>query len=537
MTVSAAPSLFEPAPRAPVAPAPAPVAPRSPLARTLFLLGALAVTAAAVALRLHHQTTSYELGIDELQYAFVGNSFAAGHGPELFGQPFFLHPPLFFALLGALIGQPTAAVTVPFVVGLRWIELIFAGLNTLLVVAVARRVAGRGRLAHAAALTAGALYALDPFVVRFDSRLLLEAPAMTATLAGLLATLLAVERAGRARVVWLVVAGLVLGVAITTKTTSALTTTVPMLLVFATGRVLRRREAAGVIALQVAVYNAYILWIAATGRFADWFEATLGGVFRAVGVHAQTGFNAPGAPSFTERVIANLSQFSTSYLLIAAAVGYLAVALYRDLDAGRTRGRHAAGVEGVEGATTRLLVYWLVGVAVSLVYTFLFAEIEEQTFYLFAVPSTLVVAVMVARIGRRRKPVRALVAGLVVVLLAGSGAVWWNTHVRTTDDTYLQLAAFLAPESGGGTVLALGEHTAQFVLPGFLLVTVEDADRYHARYALVSTQLAKLGLAPVSSEEIAELAAAHPVVFRASGRTSGDLILFDLTKTHRGATR
>jgi 4-amino-4-deoxy-L-arabinose transferase-like glycosyltransferase len=530
MSRSAAPSLVEPAPDQP-ATEPIPTSRRTPIitTRILYLLGTLAVVAGAVWLRFHHQSSSYELGIDELQYAFVGNSFAAGQGPELFGQPFFLHPPLFFVLLGSLIGQPVAFVSVPFVVGLRWVELVFAGLNALLVVSIARRVVGPSRLGYPAALIAGALYALDPFVVRFDSRLLLEAPAMTATLAGLLAALLAVERAGRARVIWLVVAGLMLGVAVTTKSTSALTTTLPMLLVFATGRVLRRREAAGVIALQISVYNSYVWWTAGTGRFTDWFDATLGGVFRAVGVRSETGFNAPGAPSFVERVTANLSQFSPSYLLIAVAGGYLVMALYRDLDAGASRGRHAAGTDAT-AATTRLLVYWLVGVAASVAYTFVFAEIEEQTFYLFAVPSTLVIAVMITRAARRGPRVQVLMAALVTVLLAGSSAVWWNVHVRTTDDAYLEVAEFLAPSANTGTVIALGEQTAQFVLPGFLLVTIDDAERTHARYALVSTQLAKLGLAPISTQVIDDLAEKHPVAFQASGRTSGDLIVFDLTR-------
>ena len=257
-------------------------------------------------------------------------------------------------------------------------------------------------------------------------------------------------------------------------------------------------------------------------------------MFRAIGVKAETGFNAPGAPSFVERLTANLSQFGPSYLLIAVASGYLVVALYRDLDSGASRGRHAAASE-VSAATTQLLIYWLVGVAMSLAYTFLFAEIEEQTFYLFAVPSTLVIAVMTIRAARRGPRVRVLMAALVTVLLAGSSAVWWNVHVRTTDDAYLEVAAFLAPEANTGTVVALGEQTAQFLLPGFLLVSIDDADRHHARYALVSTQLSKLGLAPISSQVIDDLAAEHPVAFQASGRTSGDLIVFDLTRKRPGA--
>jgi 4-amino-4-deoxy-L-arabinose transferase-like glycosyltransferase len=401
--------------------------------------------------------------------------------------------------------------------GLRPVMVVFAAANCLLVVAIARRLTGR-----LAALVAGVLYALDPFIVRFDSRVMLEAPTMTATLLGLAAALVGVERTGRTRLVWLGAAGIAFGVAITTKSTSALVTTLPLLLMCATSSGPRRREAAGMVVVQCTVYACYVGWVASTGHLGDWFGQTLHGVVRATG-KPQTGFNAVGAPTVTDRALANLTQFGPSYLLIGVAVASILVLLFEDMrERGRT-GRHAL----LGGDTiVRMLTCWLGGVVLAIGYTFAFGELEEQTFYLMAVPSTIVIAVLAARTHGRTG--RIVVALGVVAVLAWSAQVWTAVH-NGRDDAYRRLVEHLAPMRDRGTVIALGEYTAQFVLPGFGLVPLgTSGSAPGARYALVSTQLADLRLAPVSSATIAEMNRRYRVVFTAHGRTSGDLRLYDL---------
>jgi 4-amino-4-deoxy-L-arabinose transferase-like glycosyltransferase len=481
--------------------------------RAAFVLATLALVAATVALRLYHQTTAYEVSMDEIQYADVANSFAAGLGPRLFGDPFFLHPPLFFAMLGATISTPAAPMTLPFVISLRWFEVVFACANVALVVAVTRRITGRK-----AALVAGVLYALDPFVVRFDSRLFLEAPTMTFILGGLLALAVAVERSGQVRTGLLLAGGVLFGAAVTTKSTAALVTAVPLLIMFATGWVLRRREAFGVLAAQCGVYGLYVAVVAASGSFAVWYDQTLGGVFRAIGVHAVTGFNAKGAPSFLARLSANATLFTPSYLLIALAAGFVG---WQVLRLGLAVARRRAVVVRPVAA---LFLVWLSGIFAAVAYTFAFAEIEEQTFYLLAVPATIVVAAMTAR-GTLPWKARAIVLGAVPALAVSAAAVWVGVHT-VRDDAYLQMEQYLATRAEKGTALALGEYTAQFVSPGYVILPITQAG--YARYALVSTQLSALGLAPVTSEGIDDLLAAHPIAFEADGRTSGRLILFDL---------
>lgn len=469
-------------------------------------------------LRLYHQTVSYELFVDEIQYAYVSNSVAAGNGPMLFGDPFFLHPTLFFAYLAALIGHPVPYMTVGFVLGLRPFVVPFAVLNCILVIVIARRITGRRT-----ALVAGALYSLDPFIVRFDSRVMLEAPTLTATLAGLAAALVAVQSQGRRRTTMVVLAGLAFGIAITTKSTSALVTTLPLLLMLVVSGGPRRRETITMIAVQCGVYGIYVVWVAATGHFGDWFIQTLHGVVRAA-AKPQTGFNSIASPTFGDRIVAQATQFGPSYLLIAVAGGAIAVLIFEEI---RSRGR--VGRHSILDAEPhiRMLTCWLAGVIIAIGYTAAFGELEEQTFYLMAVPSTIVIAVLAARTHSR--------AGLVVLwtavaaVLLWSGQVWSVVHSQE-DDSYLRLAAHMQPLAGSNVPIAMGEKTAQFVMPGFIIVALDGTETPPgAKFALVSTELSRLHLSSVTSEDIAELDRRYPVVFVTSSRTVGELRLYDLT--------
>ena len=62
------------------------------------------------------------------------------------------------------------------------------------------------------------------------------------------------------------------------------------------------------------------------------------------------------------------------------------------------------------------------------------------------------------------------------------------------------------------------------------LTSLDVARRNDCRYAIVSTQLSALGLANSTTELNAEIARDYPVVIAAHGRTSGDLLVYDLDR-------
>jgi 4-amino-4-deoxy-L-arabinose transferase-like glycosyltransferase len=510
----------------------------------VFVLAGLVLVAAAVVLRGYDQHSAYELFMDEVQYADVANSFAEGNGPQLFDAPFFLHPPLAFLYFSRFISAPQTSMTVEFVLSLRPANLLFAAANTALVVACARRVVPRW-----AALVAGAFYALDPFVIRFDSRLMLEAPMLFGVLAGLLCLLLAVESpTGRRRWVLLVAGGLLWGLAITTKTNAGLVTGLPLLIMLVFSWGLRRREAATVFGCELGFYFCYVLWTVVTGRFPGWAEQTFGGVLRAVGLVKETGFSSANSPSFSSRIVANLSLTGTSYVLIGTASIFAAWFVLLSWRSLRLRGepgdrfadpRDLGGRVRAPGeAALALIACWIAGVLGAITYTFGLGEVEEQTFYLLAVPLSVVAGLLVTRLARARRLLSVVGLALVALVLAGSAGIWWNIRSQT-DDTYSAFSAWLfANVDPKTTHIALGEHTAQFVMPGygvFPLVTLADARASNSRYGVVSTQLSALGLADVTPQTIAELDRRYPVVFLAHGRTAGDLKVYDFGRPLDGS--
>ncbi|MCD2192364.1 glycosyltransferase family 39 protein [Actinomycetospora endophytica] len=528
-----------------------------PVARpgqTVYVVGAIVLAVLAVGLRAYHQLQSYELFMDEVQYADVANAFAGGRGPQLWDEPFYLHPPLAFLFFSLFVTHPVNDMTVGAVLSLRPALLIFGFVNTLLVVAVTRRVVGRW-----ASLIAGLVYALDAFVVRFDSRVMLEAPMMFSVLAGVLCLLVAVERETvRARRGFLVAAGLFFGLAVATKSTSGLITAVPLMIMIVTGWGLRRREACGVLGLLFGVYGVYVLIVLLSGNISFWFDQTLAGTFRAIGLIKETGFTSKSnSPGFASRILANLSLFASSYALIGVAVCYALYLLFigwRTLRGPRTgkRGAHAAPPGGAHAriragdprvsgdpreATLSLVTCWLAGVLAAIMYTGALGEVEEQTFYLLAVPSTVVIGLLVTQAGRWAPPWRVVVGVAVVALFAGSLWGWWQVHT-TRDDGYERVIPQVFAQVDHSAQICLGEQTAQFIMPGFgvhKLTSLDIARRNGCSYAIVSTALSNQGLANSTTDLNAEIAHDYPVVLSAHGRTSGDLLVYDLNRPLPGS--
>ena len=130
-------------------------------------VGVFAVT---VGLRLFHLRTSYDVFLDESIYSRI-SAGAAADGRLVFGNyPFYLHGPLSFYLQAFVIrvfGIGGTAIEV--IDRLRVFNVLVAGGVAVLVYAIVRAIS-RPRWG----LLAAALFAFDPFIISFDSRLFLE---------------------------------------------------------------------------------------------------------------------------------------------------------------------------------------------------------------------------------------------------------------------------------------------------------------------------------------------------------------------------
>ncbi|MEV4345035.1 glycosyltransferase [Actinoplanes sp. NPDC049596] len=467
----------------------------------------------ALATRLISIGRAYDIFVDEVSYASVGRNLVTGAGLTLNGGPFHLHPPGFFLVLAGffdLFGLP--ADTASLVLAARPVAAVAGAIGcaaiTLLLVRTVRLPIAAG---------AGLLLAVDPFMLRFDSRVMLEAPAMAWAALGL------VVLTFRPRLGWGVLAGLFFGASILTKEWYAFVTAFPLLLLLFTPDRARRRMRIAAMATLVLAYAGYVASMAALGMLPAWWAEKASGLARVSGADQVTGFNQPGAESLHSRVLANLTMFGASYLLIALG-GLATVALL----AARRRG------------SSPVLLTLGVGAFTFIGYAVVFGTLEEQMFYPVLVSSIVLSAAGLdlalrtpaakRATGRRWAPVIAGVAAFAV--LAGDGAIWAGIRTRP-DDTYRQLLAWAPRGLPEGSTVAVTDDVTQFVLADVKLGQWADLAALRAHdvdFVVVSTALADRGYGLARPDFVAGLDRGARVVFSAHGRTMGDLRVYDVRR-------
>ena len=192
------------------------------------LLLAAAAVGLSLVIRLSLAYRSFDLFGDEVIYTGIGRSVASGGFPRFDGQLFFLHPPAFFYLEAGwqrLLGSQPGLVAQ--IYQMRALNVLIAGVTGALMVLLATR-------ATSSLLTGsvvGMRFALDPFYIRQNDRVLLETSMMLWVLLGYLVYL---SMIGRPPSRWLwtraVGAGLLFGIAVLTKDEATLLTVFPLLL-------------------------------------------------------------------------------------------------------------------------------------------------------------------------------------------------------------------------------------------------------------------------------------------------------------------
>jgi 4-amino-4-deoxy-L-arabinose transferase-like glycosyltransferase len=468
----------------------------------------LAVVVATATLRLYHLRTAYELFLDEAIYARIGQNVAT-HLDVSFSQVhFYLHPPLYFLLEGGFgrwFSLSSSLDPIAVIDGMRILNVLFAAGSAALVVAIVARISGLRW-----ALVAGIAYALDPFIVRFDSRVLLETSAVFWILMAiaLLVTATSVEALGRWR---LIAIGMACGLSLLTKETAAPLFMVLLVLGIVRANPLPRRSASLILATALLTYAPYPLTAFAIGDGGEFVDQKLSGVLRMVGLRQETGFNAPGAPSFVSRVMANLSTFSPSYVLIFA--GFCAIPFLL---------RSTVVRERIIGFVT-------LGGFALLSYQIAIGTLEEQMFYYLVVPSLLAVAstqrLMSTRLDRRRRRMFGVATALV---LAGSSLVWWQIHTEP-DDGVRQTVRWVEQTAQPGDVVAPLVDTSQLLVTGHRLVVdgrFSVLRRERVRWVLTSSLQVEQGYGVARPDLIRILRRQATVAFQVRDRSSGTITVW-----------
>jgi len=467
-------------------------------------LGVLALLVRALGLR-----TANDVFIDEVTYASFADQIARGQLPNTGGDPFFLHPPLSFAvnaLVERVFGFTGDAMDLA--LQLRWTNAVFGALTVVVAYFLVRRLAGAGP-----ALVAGLVLVTDPFVLRQDGRTMIETPAGLAVLVGWLLVLRALDREpGPARTRRELLAGLVFGIALVTKDMTAAFTLLPLVAAGLWKRTLPWRSIGTVL---VAVPLPYLVWfgvVSANGLLGDFAGQKAVGVLRMAGVIQETGFNATPDASLASRLVDMVGRFGTSYLLLgvcAVAGAYVAFSA-----------RPARRLVGLLALFAGLLgVYCVVAGAA-----------EEQFGYYVVLAAVLATPValleLVARLPWLHRPVVVLVALFVV-----AGAVLGVQARTTTDDGLVQARAFMNALPAGSTV-GLTSVTGEFALlphDGWAVEpSLASLAQGRAQYVLTQSQPLSQGYGYAAPEMLSWLAAHATPVFTTTGPTSGHTVVWRL---------
>jgi 4-amino-4-deoxy-L-arabinose transferase-like glycosyltransferase len=487
--------------------------------RALTLLVVVAGVTTTV-IRLAATSRSFDLFGDEVIYTDLGHSAAAGGFPGISGHPFFLHPPGFFYLEAGwekLLGYQGDLIT--HVYQMRALNAVLAGATAVALVLLVARAGSVW-----AAAVAGALFAVEPYCIRQNDRVLLETAMMLWVLTGYLALAYLI---GRPRDRWVPAAavgtGALFGLAVLTKDVAALLTVLPLLAAAALGWGLRRRVTLLVAGVTAATYGVYLAVVAATGHFGPLWQAKTEGIQRLLGLIQTTGFNKFGSTSLIGRLTSEVSYFGVTYALLALAITALVLLLRRG------------------GPLQRMLGLLQIAAFLTLGYALFVGTLEEQALYLLLVPSLLTVPVAATlwrgHLGRHRQLPRTALLSAVAILMIGinfATCVQWLTQ---PDNGYARLRQYLAAHVPAGSAIVAADGTSERGISEWALsdryrigrwATPAARARARARYVVVPWATIKLGYGHLSMAQAEALVRQGRPVFIFHERTYGDLVLYQL---------
>lgn len=489
----------------------------NPLRGTLLIAGGFAVLAAL--LRLVNISTSYNLFIDEATYAAIARDSNLATGPLLNGAPFLLHPPLaLMAMAGAahLVGTQDIAALVtairPFVaiVGALTVAVIYATLDR----------AGLRR----SALVAATFVALDPFIISFDSRVMLESFAQLSAALTIAAAIRTTTAAAERQWLWVTLTAVAGAATFGSKETFGLVILASLLLAAASSPREHRRplliSAAGALVGYGLVNLAMIHW----GGLAVWWQMRTAGLARLIGTHQPTGIKSAGShDSLLERILPGGAVLAGSYALLVIG-GLCALTLLWPLI------RHRSAVRTLTPAAlgaTRIVSAWAVCACVYAVYAMAFGSLEEQMFYIAATPCATALAIRMFLVGRAA--VQRSAAAVTALIVLSQGVAWGYTHTHR-DDVYDQMLSRISDVAAPGSSIAMTEETGQFVLTGYDLDqwrTAHEVVENHVDYVLLSNRLVRQGYGLADQEFANEVRANGTLALSIHGRDS-DLELYDV---------
>ncbi|WP_432522697.1 ArnT family glycosyltransferase [Kineococcus sp. SYSU DK006] len=486
------------------------------------------VVGATLGIRLPGIWTAYDIYVDEFVYVLQGQSVRDGHiPPGTPDQPFLIHPPGFFvyeALWMDVFGVDADRFDAVF--AMREAQQVLVALTAVGLYLVVRSLVGR-----VPALITGLVFALDPFVVRQNGRILLESSTMTWAVLGFAVLVPLVRhfdtaatdagppaRTARRHVVAAAGGGLLFGCAIASKDMAAFTTAFPLAVGLLTGWFLPRKLSAVALAAACVPYAVFVGFVASAGLLPELWRAKTSGLSRLAGATITTGYNADDAPSITSVALQQIHDFGTSYAVMAAGGAAALWLLVRT----RRQAERFVALAAVLGCA-------MVG------YGVLFGTSEEHLFYFVVVPVLAPLSVVAVGLFRRarqrdgRAPI-AVVGALLAATLVFDAVAWARLR-STPDDGQVQAYEWLmrnAP-AGANVVWIAGQTKYMFRGTDHPTIDLEDPARMAAEapfYMLILEKEVEQRYSYASPEDVQWYTSRSDLVFSQRGATYGEVSVY-----------
>ncbi len=486
----------------------------------LFVL-AVTIGLVSLGLRVMNIGTSFDIFVDETLYLNISESVAHNGGVELFGAPFFLHPPAAFYVMATYlkIFQPSGNM-IERIYSLRQLNAFLGALTAVILFLMAAQTTGQLRWGFLAAI----LFIVDPYIVYMNGRVMLETSAVWWVVGGFWLLLGSItndaKRPSLRRAAFI---GVLFGLGILNKDMIVFITLVPVALLFLMNWALPRRFLVTVAAVAIAVYSICPLSVLSIGQMSLFFHEKFSGLNRILGSEQITGMNRNVGPSFVDKLRELVGLYAGTYLFL----GLGAFALLYLLTS--KQNKH------------RVIVVWAASAYALLAYSIFFGTLEDQFFYFLAIPVVVLVTSSTAHMlqsqhnlvptlkqyaVRRRwwcrsyvvqslpdsattvttgkhcllKTLKRLTARGVLLMLVV--IIWWNAarwsvvHSTPTNG-YEQALTYLRTHAPVGSRVASSSQIGQFILadgidglnqngPWGLWNEVRDLKQYQPDYVIIS---------------------------------------------------
>jgi hypothetical protein len=447
------------------------------------------IGAATFLLRAVRLDVSWDIFVDEISYLRISQSVAQHLEVKLYGDAFYLHPPAYFFLEGAYIKLiAPAGDVIHQIYDVRYLNVALASITAVVLLEIGRRLAG-----WLAGIAVAVVFALDPYIIKMNSRNYLDTSALLWVVLGYYVLFSSIMHENRRLPLWrLLVAGFFFGLGLLTKDMIVFATLLPLAICFVMGWAMPRLQSAIVGVVALLTYLPYPAVVYAIGDWRDFTYQKFHGLSRLAGFVHETGFNQEGGPSFLNAILANLQEFATTYAFLATGSLSTLVLFFF-----------------FGGAAKRLLLAWTGSTYVLLAYIVVLGTLEEQFFYLLIVPSILATVVTTKLVLesasldiRLRRALLNVTALLAVTFLSWTGYVWVQVH-SAPDDGYERVTAYVAGIPDEYSV-GVTNDTTQFVMKDLrvndaIYDSVEELQADDIDYVVVSSKLVEQGYGPSPS--------------------------------------